>query len=48
MPDPPPIWRSLGVALRRVLPLFLATERSQVEIAFQVLPIASSPRLLTK
>src|SRR5947208_16769460 len=33
VPDPPLVRRRLGVALRRVLPLLLAPERSQVEIA---------------
>src|SRR6266536_6428287 len=30
---PPLVWRGLGIALRRVLPLLLATERGDVEIA---------------
>src|SRR6266446_2102916 len=33
VPDPPLVRRGLGVALRRVLPLLLAPERSQVEVA---------------
>src|SRR5260370_918859 len=32
VPDPPLVRRSLGVALRRVLPLLLAPERSDVEV----------------
>src|SRR5262245_50384245 len=30
---PPLIWRGLGIALRRVLPFLLATQRGQVEVA---------------
>src|SRR6266496_6176565 len=30
---PPLVWRGLGIALRRVLPVLLATERGDVEIA---------------
>src|SRR6266542_6820323 len=33
VPDPPLVRRGLGVALRRVLPLLLAPERSHVEVA---------------
>src|SRR5438445_12706377 len=33
VPDPPLVRRSLGVALRRVLPFLLASQRSDVEIA---------------
>src|SRR5207302_9386626 len=33
VPDPPLVRRGLGVALRRILPLLLAPERSQVEVA---------------
>src|SRR5207245_7626937 len=33
VPDPPLVRRGLRVALRRVLPLLLAPERSQVEVA---------------
>src|SRR6266536_665021 len=33
VPDPPLVRRRLGVALRRVLPLLLAPERSHVEVA---------------
>src|SRR5262252_4914436 len=33
VPDPPLVRRGLGVALRRVLPLLLAAERSDVEVA---------------
>src|SRR5213080_407920 len=33
VPDPPLVRRSLGVALRRVLPFFLASQRSDVEVA---------------
>src|SRR5437868_13923842 len=40
VPDPPLVRRSLGVALRRVLPLLLAPERSDVEV------VPSVPHLL--
>src|SRR5438094_3839903 len=40
MPDPPLVRRSLGVALRRGLPLLLAPERSDVEV------VPSVPHLL--
>src|SRR5438552_10207775 len=40
VPDPPLIRRSLGIALRRVLPLFLAPERSDVEV------VPGAPHLL--
>ena len=40
MPDPPLIRRSLGIALRRVLPLLLAPERSDVEV------VPGAPHLL--
>src|ERR1700682_4967477 len=33
VPDPPLVRRRLGVALRRVLPLLLAAERTHVEVA---------------
>src|SRR6266550_5162879 len=33
VPDPPLVRRGLGVVLRRVLPLLLAPERGQVEVA---------------
>src|SRR5438552_10288133 len=33
VPDPPLVRRSLGVALRRVLPFLLASQRSDVEVA---------------
>src|SRR5205807_1055079 len=32
VPDPPLVGRSLGVALRRILPFLLASERSNVEV----------------
>src|SRR5207244_10817631 len=40
VPDPPLIRRSLGIALRRVLPLLLAPERSDVEV------VPGAPHLL--
>src|SRR5438067_7977524 len=40
VPDPPLVRRSLGVALRRVLPLLLAPERSDIEV------VPSVPHLL--
>src|SRR5438094_3623555 len=40
VPDPPLVHRSLGVALRRILPLLLAPERSDVEV------VPSVPHLL--
>src|SRR5438874_12005905 len=33
VPDPPLVRRSLGVALRRVLPFLVASQRSDVEVA---------------
>src|SRR5947207_4601754 len=40
VPDPPLVRRGLGVALRRILPLLLAPERSDVEV------VPSAPHLL--
>src|SRR6476646_3059529 len=33
VPDPPFIWRSLRISFRRVLPLFLTPECSQIKVA---------------